>query len=210
MLDGYVSEKEQLEEIKKWWHSNGKFIAIAVVVGLAVGFAWRYWHKIEINRADNAAMIYQSVAQADTQNNVVTAQGGAKILMEQFPSSPYASLSAFLWAKEAVAKNDLPTALSKLQWVIEHSNQDRLKQMARISAARILLSQNNTQAAMTELKVVNDKQFAPLIAWVKGDIFTQEGNAKEAASQYQIAKNGLTGFQPAQTYLDQLLAAPTK
>lgn len=210
MLDGYVSEKEQLEEIKKWWHSNGKLIAIAIVIGLAVGFGWRYWQKMEINRAENAAMIYQSVVQADAQNNITTAQGGAKILMAQFSSSPYASLGAFLWAKEAVAKNDLSTALAQLQWVIHHSDQNRLKQMARISAARILLSQGNLKAAMTELKTVNDKQFAPLIAWVTGDIFAQEGNAKKAAAQYQIAKNGLTGFQPAQTYLDQLLATPTK
>ncbi|PIZ03411.1 MAG: hypothetical protein COY58_09635 [Gammaproteobacteria bacterium CG_4_10_14_0_8_um_filter_38_16] len=210
MLDGYVSEKEQWEEIKKWWHSNGKFIAIAVLIGLAVGFGWRYWHKIEINRADNAAMIYQSILQADAQNKMATVQGGAKILMDQFAGSPYASLSAFLWAKEAVAKNDLPMALAKLQWVIQHSDQNRLKQMARIAVARILLSQNNSKAAMSTLAVVNDKQFEPLIAWVRGDIFAQEGQAKKAAAQYQIAKNGLTGFQPAQSYLNQLLAEPTK
>ncbi|OGT33185.1 MAG: hypothetical protein A3C44_06335 [Gammaproteobacteria bacterium RIFCSPHIGHO2_02_FULL_39_13] len=208
MLDGYVSEKEQLEDIKKWWNENGKFILIAIVIGLGIGFGWRYWHRLEITRAENAAMVYQSVMQADEQKNTATVLGGAKILMEKFSGTPYASLAALLWAKEAVTQHDLKTASEKLSWVITQSDQARLKQIARISQARILLSENNTQAAMQVLSTVNDKEFAPLIAWVKGDIYTQEGDAKNATHQYQIAKSGLTEFPPAANLLNQLLAQP--
>src|SRR3990167_11172787 len=102
MLDGYVSEKEQLESIRKWWHSNGKFILIAVVVGLSLGFGWKYWHQLQLRRDENAAMIYQSIIQADSQNNMKTAQGCAKLLMNQFPKTPYASLAALLSSKELV------------------------------------------------------------------------------------------------------------
>ena len=191
MLDGYVSEKEQLETIKKWWNENGKFIAIAVIVGLVIGFGWRYWHQLEIRRAENASMIYQSVMQADAANNTTTAQGGAKLLIKQFPSSPYASLAAILSAKEFVAENKLPEALSQLQWVISHSNSNRLQQIARIYAARILLAQKNPTAAQKEIAVVDDKSFAGLIALVKGDIDVDEGNMKSAMKNYAIAKNAM-------------------
>lgn len=208
MLDGYISEKEQIESIKKWWQENGKWIAIAVMIGLALGLGWRYWHQFMLRRTENASMIYQSVLQADEQNNTTMAQGGAKILMEKFSNTPYASLSALLWVKEAVSQNDLATALSKLQWVIEHGDQNALKEMARLEMARILLAQNKATDAFSILSVVNDQKFEPLIAWVKGDIAAKEGNATEAARNYQIAKEAFSQFPPAESLMTQLLAGP--
>lgn len=210
MLDGYVSEKEQIESIRKWWHSNGKFIVIAVIIGLGLGFSWKYWHQLQLRRTENAAMIYQSVIQADSQNNVKTAQGGAKLLMDQFPKTPYASLAALLSAKESVAQTNYADALTQLNWVIAHSNQPRLQQIARISAARVLLSQNQPKAALKIVSVVNDEYFAPLIAWVKGDIYAQQGDAKNAQKNYAIAKNAFGQFPPAANLLNQLLAQPAK
>lgn len=209
MLDGYVSEKEQIEAIQKWWRENGKFLMVAIIIGLAIGFGWRYWHKVEMHRAEKASVIYQSLLQADTQNKTSTVEGGAKLLMNDFSSTPYASLAALLSAKEAVTQNQLPVALTQLQWVISNGKQKRLKQIARINAARILLAQKNPTAAMNMLKVVDDKSFAPLIAWVKGDIATQQGDSKAADKYYTDAKKGLDGFAPAEKLLSQRLAQPT-
>ncbi|OGT45604.1 MAG: hypothetical protein A3E82_08895, partial [Gammaproteobacteria bacterium RIFCSPHIGHO2_12_FULL_38_11] len=177
MLDGYVSEKEQIESIRKWWRENGKFLIIAIVIGLGIGFGWRYWHAVQVRHELKASMIYQSILQADADNKVSTVQGGATLLMRDYSASPYAALSALLFAKVAVAQNDLPAALSNLQWVIDHSNQKRLQQIARLNSARILLSQGKAADALMQLKTVSDKSFMPAIDWVKGDIDKQEGNA---------------------------------
>ncbi|HLB56959.1 MAG TPA: tetratricopeptide repeat protein [Coxiellaceae bacterium] len=208
MLDGYVSEKEQIESMRKWWNENGKFILIAVIIGLAIGFGWRYFHKFEKQRAENAAMVYQSVMQADSQGNMTTAQGGIKILMKDFSGTPYASLAALLSAKEFVTGNNLSGALTSLQWVIKNSNQKRLQQISRIEAARILLAQNKTDDAMNEIKIVNDKNFLPLINWVKGDIYTKENNAEKARAHYSEAKSALAGFPPAMDFLNKQIAQP--
>lgn len=208
MLDGYVSEKEQLETMRKWWNENGKFLLIAIIIGLAVGFAWKYWRGMQVRYAENAAQIYQSVLDANTQNNTVTAQGGAKILMQHYSSSPYASLAALLSAKDFVLANNLPMALSDLQWVVDHSEQKRLQQIARLSSARILLSQHKPQLAMTQLNTVNDKTFMPMIEWIKGDIYTAENDAKNADAAYLKAKDAFAGFPPAQNLLTQELAQP--
>lgn len=206
MLDGYVSEKEQLESIKKWWDENGKLLAIAILIGLSVGFAWKYWKGLQLRYAENAAMVYQSVLNADTQNNAETVQGGAKILMQDYSRSPYASLAALLAAKNAVAKNDLNSALTNLQWVLDHGKQNRLLEVARLSSARILLSQKKPQLAMAQLNIVSDKHFEPLVDWVKGDIFTAEGDVKNAQASYLKAKNTFSDFPPAQNLLNQELA----
>lgn len=206
MLDGYVSEKEQIESIRKWWSENGKFLMIAIVIGLAIGFGWRYFHRFELRRSEAAAVVYQTILQADSQNDIATVDGGAKVLMKNFANTPYASLAALISAKNFVAANKLSDALSTFQWVVDHSEQKRLQQMARISAARILLAQHNPTAAMNELKVIDDKNFEPLIQWVKGDIYTQMGNAKKAAENYTNAKNALVELPPAVNFLDKQIA----
>ena len=206
MLDGYVSEKEQLEEIGKWWKENGKWITVAIIVGLILGFGWRYYQKIETRRLENASMIYQSVLQADKQSQFKTAQGGAVLLMKDFPKTPYADLAALLFAQEAASQNQLDIALTQLNWVIKNSSSTRQKQIARINAARILLSQNNTDAASKMLYVTNDKTFMPLVYWVRGDIATKMGDVKLAETDYQNAKMGLADFPPAADVLNQLLA----
>jgi predicted negative regulator of RcsB-dependent stress response len=146
--------------------------------------------------------------QAATQNNAATVIGGAQILMDKFSSTPYASLAALLSAKELVSQNKLPGALTQLQWIIKNSNEKRLQQIARINAARILLAQNNSVAAMNEIKTVNDKNFEPLIHWIKGDIYTKENNAEKARAEYSDAKSAFIEFPPAVDFLNKKIAQP--
>lgn len=207
MLDGYTSDKEQLESIKKWWNDSGKGLVFAIVIGLALGVAWKYWHKLSIRRAENASVLYQSVLQADSQNQLSTAQGGATLLMAHFSSTPYASLAGLLFAKELVSQNKLSLALTKLEWVIKNGKEPRLKQIAQLLAARILLSENKTADAMAELKIINDKQFQPMIDWVKGDIYLKENNVAKANAHYESAKKALSDFPPAENLLTEQLAS---
>ena len=208
MIDSNVSDKEQIEAMKKWWKEQGKYIAIAVVVGLLLGFGWRYWHALQLRRASNAAMIYQSVVQADQAKQSITVQGGAKILMKQFHQSPYASLAAMIWAKEAVLVKKYDVALSKLAWVVANSKEVRLKDIALISTARIVLEQGKPTEALKELAQVKGDTFAPLIDLVKGDIYRRLGNAVLSQQFYQQAKNALKSMPPATAIMNMNLAQP--
>ena len=68
--------------------------------------------------------------------------------------------------------------------------------------------QNHPDQAMKIVSVVSDKYFEPLIAWVKGDVYTQQGDAKNAQANYAIAKDAFGEFPPAENLLNQLLAQP--
>ena len=205
-MDGYISDKEQMESIKKWWDETGKYIAIAVVIGLLIGFAWRYWQKIQRHMTDNASAIYQSALVAETNHETTTAQGGIAMLKKDFSNSPYASLAALLAAKMAVANNQLPQAVAELRWVMENGKEPRLLQIAHIQSARILIAEKKSQEALTELNTVQDKSFLPLIEWVKGDAYTQLHNAADAQRAYQKAYDALYTVAPAQALLQKQLA----
>ena len=34
----YMTDKEQIQQIKEWWGDQGKWLALAIAIGLALGF----------------------------------------------------------------------------------------------------------------------------------------------------------------------------
>jgi predicted negative regulator of RcsB-dependent stress response len=90
-------------------------------------------------------------------------------------------------ARDAVAKQDFPEATKQLNWVIDHSSNTALQQIARIRIARIDITQKNTQAALDILNVVNDKSFAGLIDEVKGDAYSAMNDSAKAKDAYLLA-----------------------
>ncbi|WP_423063802.1 YfgM family protein [Candidiatus Paracoxiella cheracis] len=185
-----LTDKEQVEMIKKWWREYGLVITVAVVIGLAVGFGWRYWHRHKVMKAEEASIIYTEMQNAAAQNKFDDAQALASRLMTHYRNTPYAGMSALLWARDAVLQNKLNVALEKLQWTIKNGKMASVKQIARVRAARILLAEKQYQPALTLLKTVDDPTYQPLINSVKGDIYRARGNNKLAKQAYQAAKNG--------------------
>ena len=55
----YLSGKEQMGIIKKWWHNwSGCAIAINVVVRLLIVFWWWYWYRHQIEKIECASQRY--------------------------------------------------------------------------------------------------------------------------------------------------------
>lgn len=205
-MNEYLSDKEQIELFKKWWKDYGRGIALAVVVGLGVGFAWRYWHAREIQNEALASELYQQTLFLDEKGDATSLAKNADKLSEQFPSSPYAALSALLVAKNAVANHNLTLALVKLHAVIAKAKEPRFRQIARIRAARIFIEQKQFEQALSILTPIEDKAFAPRVAEVRGDIFAAQGRKVEAQTEYDQAKKGLQDAGIQDPLLDMKLA----
>lgn len=185
-----LTDKERVELVKKWWREYGMVVTVAIVIGLAIGFGWRYWHRYKIVKAEEASMIYTQMQNAAIQKKFNIAQALAARLMNQYRATPYASMGALLWARDAVLQNNLKLALEKLQWTIKNGRIGSLRQIAHVRAARVLLTEKHYQAALNILKTVDDPTYQPLIASVKGDIYRAQGKSKLAKQSYQAAKNG--------------------
>lgn len=205
-MNEYLSDKEQIELFKKWWKDYGQGIALAVIVGLALGFAWRYWHAREIQNEALASSLYQQALFFDEKGDLTRAAQNSAKLSEQFPSSPYAALSALLVAKDAVANNNLTLALVKLNGIIAHTKEARFRQIARIRAARIFIEQKQFGQALSILAPVEDKAFMPMIAEVRGDIFLAQGRKVEAEKEYEEAKKAMQDAGVQDPFLQMKIA----
>ncbi|OGT51852.1 MAG: hypothetical protein A3E84_05660 [Gammaproteobacteria bacterium RIFCSPHIGHO2_12_FULL_42_13] len=197
-----LSEREQIEALGRWWSQYGKYLLIAVLIGAALGFAWKYLKNMRVQYLENASMIYQDVLSGSK-----NAEKAADLLKKKFFKTPYASMAALILAKNDVEHHQLSEALTELQWVVDHSRLSRLTQIAHLNAARILLSEGKTNEASLQVKTIVDESYAPLVEWVRGDIASKQGDTQTAQAAYEKAKSGLADFSPATTILAQLSAS---
>ena len=111
--------------------------------------------------------------------------------MQNYRGTAYATLAALWWARQSVNDKNYNQALQKCDWAIKNSQIASFRQIARIRAARTLLFLKKPQAALDQLKTVDDKTYQPLIEEVKGDIYTAMKKPDEAKKAYKLAQTGL-------------------
>lgn len=202
-------DKEQIDLLKNWWNDYGKTILIAVLVGLLVGFGWRYWTGHKKAKAQNASVLYSNMESAllakDT--NMVEKLNG--MMQEKFSGTAYADMGSLITAKQEVESNELKAAFNNLNWVLQHGAKDEFKVLARVNMARILLEQKEPKKALDLLKVSDDSALAPLLERVKGDIYFSMGNQALAKQAYEKAAAGLTDLGLQDPYLTLLINQAT-
>ena len=64
-MTDYQTDQETIELIKQWWHDYGKYLAIAVFVGLAMGLIWHAWRQHQVNQIAQASRLYEQLLIAD-------------------------------------------------------------------------------------------------------------------------------------------------
>jgi predicted negative regulator of RcsB-dependent stress response len=204
----YETDNEQMEMLKKWWRDYGKWLVIAVIIGLAAGLGWRYWQQQQIRVRQQASLLYQQLIVADSQKNRDTVMQMATELTQRYPHTEYAALGNLVAAKSAMNANNLAVAQQKLQWTREHSQVEAVRQIARLRESRVLLAQNKPAEAQKLLSVVEDKSFQPAIDEVQGDIYLALGDSTKAHQSYQSAQTGLSALGGEDVLLSLKLAQP--
>lgn len=193
----YSSEEEQIEAIKKWWRENGTAVMVGVVVGFGALFGWQGWQKYKISQAESASAVYINVmnalsAGAGKPDSLKSIEASVNDLQKDYADTPYASLASLAGAKVAVQSDDLATAKSRLQWVIDNANQPELADVARLRLARIHLIASEWDAAAKLLNRHYPESFSATVNEMLGDMHAAQGNASEALEAYNRALSAET------------------
>ncbi|AML48886.1 hypothetical protein AYM02_05985 [Coxiella burnetii] len=196
-----LSDQEQIEMIKKWWRDYGRAIALAIVIGLLIGFGWRYWHRHQLEKTERASALYMQLQILASQNAWDKTKPLTDRLIKDYGKTPYAAMASFLNAKRAVEQNHLPLALDQLQWVMKNAIVSDLKQLARLRASLILLAENRPKAALNLLQTVDDQAYQPLVDEIKGDIYAAMGNRESAKQFYETAQQSMKAMGINDPYL---------
>lgn len=184
-----ATDKEQIDEIKRWWGEYGRAIVVALILGLGIGGGWKFWHYYRAKQDAAASQIYQSMQQAAYQKQAGVVAQYAKQLMSQYGSTDYASLGVLVAAKSSVEKGDFMAAKSSLNWVMTHAKQTGFRELARIRMAQVLLQLKQPKEALTTLQKIDDNVFSPLLEQVKGQAYLALGDKDNAKAAFNKAHN---------------------
>jgi predicted negative regulator of RcsB-dependent stress response len=188
-LEDYLSEKEQWERVTGWLRENGMWIVAGVVVGaLGIG-GWQWWNA-HVDKVNGEASAKYEQMTADLTKGDRT---GALILLSDlerdYSSTPYLDQARLAFARAYVENNELDKATTELQSVSQHSKDKQLALIARLRLARVQISQQKPDDALTTLDGVDPGAFEALFHQVRGDANFAKGNKAAALTEYRTARS---------------------
>jgi predicted negative regulator of RcsB-dependent stress response len=202
-----LEEQDQLEDLKAWWAQWGNYvtsIGLAVCVGVVGVQGWRWWRH---SQSEQASVLYAAVSAAARANDLGKAKDAMTGLADKFAGTGYAPRSGLIVARMLFDNGDKAGAKAQLQWVIEKSNEDTLKQIARYRLAEVQFDDRQFDDALRTLDAKHDEPFAGLYADLRGDLLAAAGKPAEARAAYQTAVAKLDAKSPYHSYVQVKLDA---
>ncbi|ODS14947.1 YfgM family protein [Pseudoalteromonas tetraodonis] len=199
-MEIYSTEEQQAEAIKRFFRENGLSLALGVIVGLGGLYGWKAYNQNQITTAEQASDAYTKLVEGDS------VLASADAFISENKDTHYATLAAFVAAKEAVDTQKLDVANEKLSWIVTNVDNAELKAIATTRLARVQIAQQQYDDALSTLNAPLPEAFNANVAELKGDIYIQQGNKEQARVAYQAAVDagGLMSNPLLQIKLDDL------
>ena len=179
------TEEEQVEQIKKWWNSNGKQIIAGAVIGLAGIWGWNTYSDYQDKQSLNARGLYLSYA--SDSNNL----GAYDKLTTDFSSSTYSDQAILLMAKYLFDAGSYTQALVVIKPLINNPS-SVIANTAALRIASIHLQLGQHDQALSILDGQSEDGFSGLIYNLMGDIYLDIGNRAEGQKYYSLAIDNVT------------------
>ncbi|HSW71251.1 MAG TPA: tetratricopeptide repeat protein [Gammaproteobacteria bacterium] len=186
-MTDYLTEQEQVEQLKKLLKTYGIPALVGILIGIAIFYGWNYYQVYRSRVLSHASGVYDEMLTDRAQNNVQETQIQAEKLLRHYPATPYGEIAALVLAREAVNKQNYPEAIKQFTRVEKQGLSPSIRQVARLRLARLFLEQQKPEAALSELKKIEDQSYSGLIDEVRGDAYLAKNQTSEARQAYQQA-----------------------
>jgi len=181
-----LEEQEQLDELKAWWKTYGKWVTNGLVALLVIFAAYQAWQYFQNKQAVDASTQFQALQVID-EKDLKAIQAKAAEIMDDYSGTPYAGRAALYVAKANYAANDVKSAKAQLEWAVKNAKETSVHAIASLQLANILAEEKNYEAALKLLEAKHDEGFDGLFSDMKGDILVALGKKQEAKAAYENA-----------------------
>ncbi len=185
-MDEFLSEKEQIEQIREWWRENGWYLIGGVVLGIIGLVGWVQYNSYQQTQAEQAAAIYVELRQAVADDAAGDARSLLAELRADYPTSPYTDQGGLLVAVMRLDAGQLTGAIDDLRVVMDGTSDPELSLIARLRLARVLAQQASYDDALAALEV-DPGTFSARYNEVRGDIHVAMGDSESARTAYNAA-----------------------
>ncbi|HEU4373929.1 MAG TPA: tetratricopeptide repeat protein [Telluria sp.] len=196
-----LEEQEQLAELKAFWNKFGNLITWVLIIALAGYAGYNFWKQHQRTQAADASALYEEMRLALSTNDNAKVQRIATDVETKFGDTAYAQMAALGAAKGAFDANDLKTAKTQLQWVLDHGS-DEYKSIAKLRLAGVLLDEKSFDEALKLLGTEFLPQFAGSVADRKGDVLVAQNKLVEARAAYTAALAAMDPKSPGRKLVE--------
>lgn len=204
-LTEYMTEQEQIQELKKWLKQYGPTIILGIGLALIVNYGWRYWQNYNNKILTHASNVYDEMLIQRAESNTEGTLVQAKKIISHYPKTPYAAMAAFMLARDAAQKKNYPETITQLNWVIAHSDDKAIREIARLRIARTLIADKKPKEAIESLNNSDDKNFNGLINEIRGDAYLALNDQAAARKAYSAALQELPNAEVSRPLLQMKL-----
>jgi predicted negative regulator of RcsB-dependent stress response len=182
-VSDYLTDEEQLAQLRNWWQEHGRSLLVGVVLVVAAVVGWRWYQSHTEQRTFGASDLY-----AEFQNSEGDSRDAlARQIIEQSLGTAYPTFVLLRQADAAVAAGDPAAAEPLLRRAIELASGVERADLARLRLARVLLDNQRADEALVVLGEIRGAGYLALAAELKGDIHLARGERKLAHESYTAA-----------------------
>jgi len=185
-VDEFLSEKEQLEQIREWWRENGWYLMGGLALGVLILFGWNRFNSYEDAQSEAASELFVELRQAIEDDAPGDARSLLAQLRENYPGSPYTDQAGLVVAVIRMDAGQMSGASDELRYVMEETSDPELSLIARLRLARVLAQQEEYDEALATLDVESGG-FSGRYSEVLGDIHVELGDLVSARAAYTAA-----------------------
>ncbi len=204
-----TTDQDEIEQLKKWWSENGTSLVIGVSAGLALLFGWKGWNNYVDSQGMAASQYFEQMQAALIQSDEVKASAVGGQLLNQYPGTVYAANGALGLAAMKINSGDSAGARLHFHWVLENSDFESPRQLARLGIARTYLSDGESAQALKQLAELEGSIYSGHVNEVKGDALRQQGDHSAAQQAYAAALQSLDALDERRELVEMKLAEVT-
>ena len=188
MVDEYLSEREQAEQLRQWLRENWIWLVAGVALTVGGYYGYRAWQSRESSRAVDAGQRFASMLEAIGDNRRDEGLRLAGELTGEYADTPYADQATLVLARLDVDSGNLASAEKRLAGVAEASKDPDLRIVARLRLARVQLAQGRYADALASLDAIPSAAVSARVLELRGDVRRAQGDEAAALAQWRKAK----------------------
>lgn len=186
-MDDFATDEQRVEAMQDWWRRNGMAAIAAVLLALAGILGWQWWQRQQAAEAAQASLQFDTVMAALAAGDGEQVRSRGQALISAHSDSFYATLAALAIAKVAVDANDLPAALSSLDWAATRTQGSPMYPVVALRAARVLIAAKRYDEAAKRLDSVTSAAFTVEREDLRGNLALARGDVEGARAAWVAA-----------------------
>ncbi|MDX7990664.1 YfgM family protein [Xenorhabdus littoralis] len=191
----YTTETEQVDAIKRFFTTNGKYIAVGLVMGIGALIGWRYWQTHQTNQLHETAAVFENLNKSLASDSKESVEAVEKFANET--NNIYGVMAELELAKHAIKQNDLAPAEKNLLTASGKAKDEDMQALSNLRLSRVQLAEDKTDAALKTLEQVKGKGWQIVVEDIRGDILAKKGDIAGARAAYSkgLELNGIQAMK---------------